>query len=67
MVGFNGKNAGVEVELGRGVLDVKGMLQALLEIKYTGHVGLEHEKDPQDPIPGVAESVGYAKGILALL
>jgi hypothetical protein len=32
---------------------------------YAYHVGLEHEKDPKDPLPGLAESVGYAKGVLA--
>lgn len=54
-----------EVELGRGKLDVRGILQALLELKYSYHVGFEHEKDAKDPVPGLAESVGYAKGMLA--
>jgi len=54
-----------EVELGRGRLDVRGILQALLDVRYTYHVGFEHEKDAKDPIPGLAESVGYAKGMLA--
>ncbi len=62
---IHGKNGSVEIEVGRGVMDIRGMLTALLEIKYTGHIGFEHERDPADPIPGVAESVGYVKGILA--
>ena len=62
---FNPKQRGPEVELGRGHLDVRGILQALLEVKFDGHVGFEHEKDPKDPLPGLAESVGYAKGLLA--
>ena len=33
------------VEVGRGVLDVRGMLKALLDIGYSHHVGLEYEKD----------------------
>jgi inosose dehydratase len=53
------------VELGRGVLDLRGILRALLEIKYAHHIGLEFEKDLQDPIPGTAESIGYLKGLLA--
>jgi inosose dehydratase len=62
----HGKNAGSsEVEVGRGILDVHGMLQALLEVGFQGHVGFEHEKDPNDPIPGLAESVGYTKGVLS--
>jgi inosose dehydratase len=53
------------VEVGRGVLDVRGILKALLDIGYSHHVGLEHEKDMNDPIPGAAESFGYIRGILA--
>ena len=63
----NPQQRGPEVELGRGDLDVRGMLQALLEINYAYHVGLEHEKDPKDPLPGLAESVGYAKGVVAAM
>jgi inosose dehydratase len=53
------------VELGRGVLDLHGILQALLDIKYAGHVGLEFEKNLNDPIPGTCESIGYLKGVLS--
>jgi inosose dehydratase len=53
------------VELGRGVLDLRGILQALLDIKFAGHVGLEFEKNLNDPIPGTAESIGYLKGVLS--
>lgn len=53
------------VELGRGVLDIRGILRTLLEIGYPHHVGLEHEKDLKDPIPGVAECMGYLRGTLA--
>ena len=53
------------VELGRGVLDLRGILQALLDIKYAGHLGLEFEKNLNDPIPGTAESIGYLKGVLS--
>jgi sugar phosphate isomerase/epimerase len=56
---------GSEVECGRGVIDLRSFLQALLEAKFTGHLGFEHEKDPQDPLPGLAESVGYTKGLIA--
>jgi inosose dehydratase len=55
------------VEVGRGVLDVRGMLKALLDIGYSHHVGLEHEKDMSDPIPGAAESFGFIRGTLAAL
>jgi sugar phosphate isomerase/epimerase len=55
------------VEIGRGVLDIRGMLKALLEIHYAYHVGLEYEKDLKDPIPGAAESIGYLRGTLAAM
>ena len=43
----------------------KSILAALLKIKYQGLVGFEYEKDAKDPVPGLAESVGYVKGLLA--
>ncbi len=52
------------IELGRGVLDLKGILQALLDINYMGLVGLEFEKNMNDPVPGMAESIGYLKGVM---
>jgi inosose dehydratase len=58
-----GGNIGVEV--GRGVLDIRGMLQALLDIGFKGHVGFEFEKAAENPLPGLAESVGYTKGVLS--
>jgi sugar phosphate isomerase/epimerase len=53
------------IEAGRGILDSKSILAALLKIKFQGLVGFEYEKDGKDPIPGLSESVGYNKGLLA--
>ncbi len=53
------------IEGGRGILDSKSILAAILKIKYQGLVGFEYEKDAKDPVPGLAESVGYVKGLLA--
>jgi inosose dehydratase len=58
-------NKNTPIEGGRGILDSKSILAALLKIKYQGLVGFEYEKDAKDPIPGLAESVGYVKGLLA--
>ncbi len=55
------------IEVGRGVLDIRGILRALRDSKFSGHVGLEHEKDMTDPLPGVAESIGYIRGTLAAM
>jgi inosose dehydratase len=52
------------IEGGRGILDSKSILAALLKIKYQGLVGFEYEKDSKDPVPGLAESVGFIKGLL---
>lgn len=51
--------------LGRGVMDIPAMFRALLEINYQGVCAYEYEVDENDPVPGLAESVGYARGLLA--
>ena len=58
---------GDTVEIGRGVIDIPKFLKTLLEIKYSGIVAFEHEKDADDPLPGLAESVGYVRGVLAVI
>ena len=58
---------GGTVEAGRGVLDLRGILQAILKIKYEHLVSFEYEKDSDDPLPGLAETVGYTKGLLATI
>lgn len=58
---------GDTLELGRGIMDIPAFLKTLQEINYTGVVGLEYEKDGDDPVPGLAESVGYTRGVLAAL
>jgi sugar phosphate isomerase/epimerase len=58
-------NKNTPIEGGRGILDSKSILAELLKIKFQGLIGFEYEKDSKDPIPGLAESVGYIKGLLA--
>jgi len=55
------------VAMGRGVLNVRAMLQALLDIKYAYHAGIEYEDFAKDPLPGLAESVGYMRGVVSCL
>jgi inosose dehydratase len=50
--------------LGRGVLDIPGLLRALKERRYNGYCSIEFEMDMNDPYPGIAESVGYFRGVL---
>ncbi len=54
-------------EVGRGKLDIPGVLRSLIDIKYSGFVSFEYEKDPQDPLAGLAESVGYIRGVLSVI
>jgi len=49
--------------LGRGVLDVRALFRALREVRYAHLVGFEFEMEPDDPLPGLAESVGYARAV----
>lgn len=57
--------SGKNIECGRGVIDLPSVMKALLDIKYQNHVALEYEINAEDPVPGMAESIGYVKGILA--
>ncbi len=55
---------GGTVEVGRGVIDVPKLLGTLVRMNYQGVVAFEHEKDGSDPLAGVAESIGYVRGIM---
>jgi len=54
------------VEAGRGIIDFHGFFSALREYKYSGTVSLEYTRDMSDPLAGVAESIGYFRGLLAV-
>jgi inosose dehydratase len=56
---------GQTIEGGRGIIDMAAVLRALLDIKYPYLVSFEYEKDADDPVPGLSETIGYAKGLLA--
>jgi inosose dehydratase len=58
---------GSTVEIGRGVIDIPKLLKTCLRLKYSGTLHFEHEKDEKNPLPGVAESIGYVRGVLAVL
>ena len=55
------------IELGRGVLDIPGLARALSRIGYTGRCSIEHEMDMNDPLPGIAESAGFFRGVVKTL
>lgn len=60
-----GQKADVPVVVGHGRIDFPGVVAALVAIKYPFRCGFEYEQDVSDRVTGLAESVGYIRGILA--
>lgn len=58
---------GTTVEMGRGVIDIPAVIRALLKFGYNRIASFEYEKDDKDPLPGLAESIGYTRGVMAAL
>ncbi len=58
---------GTPLEIGRGIMDIPAFLRAIQDIGYDGVVAIEYEKDGDDPVPGLAESVGYIRGVLDMM
>jgi len=56
---------GVAVEAGRGAVGLPRFLRTLAGLGYRGTAAFEYEKDGKDPLPGLAESVGFVRGVLA--
>jgi sugar phosphate isomerase/epimerase len=52
---------------GHGVIDLPRFLACLIKIDYREVVSFEYEEHADDPMPGLAESVGYVRGVLATL
>lgn len=55
---------GYSVEIGRGIIDFPAFVNMLREVNYTGVCSLEHEKNMDNPFMGIAESIGYFRGII---
>lgn len=56
--------AGYSVEIGRGVIDYPAFVRMLREVGYSGVCSLEHERNMKDPFSGIAESIGYFRGVI---
>lgn len=59
------EKAGWCVEAGRGMIDFPKFFRILCDIKFSGTCSLEYGKDMNDPLPGIAESIGYFRGVIA--
>jgi len=57
----------IPVGLGFGKLDIRAILEALVQVGFPYQAGLEDEMETADPIPGIAQSFGYMRGIVAAL
>ncbi len=55
---------GYSLEVGRGVIDFPAFVKMLRKVGYTGVCSLEHEKDMDNPFMGIAESIGYFRGVI---
>ncbi len=51
-------------QIGRGVIDIPQVLKALKSVDYQGVMSVEYEKDAEHAENGLAESIGYLRGIL---
>ncbi len=52
---------------GYGVTDFPAIIRALITINYRGIVGFEYEAEAKDPLPGLAESVGFVHGVIRVI
>lgn len=54
-----------QVAVGDGLMPVRQIFQALIDMHYQGDVDLEYEINGDDPLPGVIKSFAYMRGVLA--
>lgn len=62
-----GSTKDLPTEVGAGRLHIRDMVTALREINYKGVISFEYEKAAANPVTGLAESIGYVRGLLAAL
>jgi sugar phosphate isomerase/epimerase len=53
------------IEIGRGAINFSALVDVLRKINYKGICSIEYEKDMDAPLVGMAESVGYFKGMMS--
>jgi sugar phosphate isomerase/epimerase len=58
---------GGAIEVGKGVIDIAGVLKALVGMKFPYHVALEHEADADAPLPGITASFDFMRRVLATI
>ena len=48
-------------------IGIVGLLKTLVKTKYAYHVALEYEVEAKTPVPGIVESIGFQRGVLAAI
>ena len=54
-----------QVAVGDGIMPIRSIFQALIDMHYPGYVDLEYEIFPENPMPGVIKSFAYMRGVLS--
>jgi sugar phosphate isomerase/epimerase len=55
---------GYSLEVGRGVINMPAFVKMLRKVGYSGMCSLEHEINMKNPFMGIAESIGYFRGVI---
>ena len=53
--------------IGRGVINFPSFMKSVVKLGYKGTLSLEYEAEGKDPQPGMMESFGFVKGVLAMM
>jgi sugar phosphate isomerase/epimerase len=59
------KDESTQVPVGEGRMPVPAIFRQLKKMNYRGGVMLEYEADENNPLPGMAKSFAYMRGVLA--
>ena len=53
-----------QVEAGKGIVDFPGLIRALHQRQFAGHIALEYEINEDHPEVGIRESLAYLRGVV---
>ncbi len=59
------KDEATQVPVGEGRMPIPAIFRQLRKLNYRGGVMLEYEVDENNPLPGMAKSFAYMRGVLA--
>lgn len=54
-----------QVAVGDGIMPVREIFRALVDMRYAGNVDLEYEIHADDPMPGVIKSFAFMRGVIS--